>query len=198
MPEGYSTLPELFQRQGFTTIAVVSNAVLSAELGWNRGFDEYLETWSAAGVKESDPVAFRRWLNAPRVNEIAKPLLERHRDAEHLFVWLHYSDPHSPYVLPEGEHNPFLGDALYVGDQVLSNDEANAQSELPDYTVVDARLYVPLGSRGVVLFAGVRNLFDQTYATRGIYAFDFVSGADAIFVTPAPGRYYTAGLRWDF
>jgi len=45
-------------------------------------------------------------------------------------------------------------------------------------------------------FASVTNLFDRTYATRGIYAFDFSSGLNETFVTPAPGRRYLAGVSW--
>ncbi len=35
VPAEYLTLPELFQEAGYTTVAVVSNPVLGAELGWD-------------------------------------------------------------------------------------------------------------------------------------------------------------------
>ncbi len=116
VPEEYLTLPELMQHVGFTTAAVVSNGVLSRELGWDRGFGEYLETWKLAPEPSEDPVEYRKWLNARRVNELAVPLLEQHRDTERLFVWLHYSDPHAPYLLPQDVDNPFLGDPHDTGD----------------------------------------------------------------------------------
>jgi arylsulfatase A-like enzyme len=59
---------------------------------------------------EEPRVEYRKLLWAGRVNELALPLLERHRDAERLFAWIHYSDPHAPYVLPPGFENPFLDD----------------------------------------------------------------------------------------
>ena len=37
---------------------------------------------------------------------------------EPFFLWLHYSDPHAPYILPEGVENPFVGDPWYVGDEL--------------------------------------------------------------------------------
>ena len=46
------------------------------------------------------------------------------------------------------------------------------------------------------LFAECRNLLDREYATRGIYAFDFGTFSNAVFVTPAPGRRVFAGLEW--
>jgi arylsulfatase A-like enzyme len=117
IPPELLTLPEFFQAQGFTTLGLVSNAVLAARFGWNTGFDEFVETWGG-GEHPEDPVAFRHLLSADRVNELALPLLDRYaaqareEDGERLFVWLHYSDPHAPYLLPAGVANPFLGDAL--------------------------------------------------------------------------------------
>lgn len=119
IPEEYLTLPELFQESGYTTLAVNSNAVLAAQFGWNDGFDEFLETWGGGDFPE-DPHVFRALIHAPKVNELALPLLEKYarRDkTERLFVWLHYTDPHAPYMLPEGFANPFLGDALFRGDE---------------------------------------------------------------------------------
>lgn len=128
LPEGYLLLPELFRSLGYTTVAVVSNGVLNTDLGWDRGFDEYLETWHVEGGMSADPHVYRRTINAPRVNELALPLLERHRDAERLFVWLHYSDPHAPYVLPEGFENPFLGDAWYTQEETVKLEKPQAMA----------------------------------------------------------------------
>ena len=88
-------------------------------------------------------------------------------------------------------------DGLYVGSQVLDNDPSNLQPRLAAYTVVNLRAgwERELGSgaashKGVLgLFVAAENLFDELYATRGIFAF-------AEFVTPAPGRRYLAGLTW--
>lgn len=118
VPEEYLTLPELFQESGYTTLGVVSNAVLAAQFGWNDGFDEFLETWGGGDFPE-DPHEFRHLIQAPKVNELALPLLEKHRNDERLFVWLHYTDPHAPYMLPAGMANPFLDDSLFQGDTVV-------------------------------------------------------------------------------
>ncbi len=126
IPDEYRTLPELMQQAGFATVAVMSNGVLSRDLGWDRGFDEYLQTWDLAPQVTDDPVEYRKTMNARRVNELAIPLLERMRDSERLFAWIHYSDPHAPYLLPEGVENPFLGDPYDVGDEVAPLDESHA------------------------------------------------------------------------
>jgi arylsulfatase A-like enzyme len=123
VPEEYLTLPELFRHLGFTTVGVVSNGVLAADLGWDAGFDEYQETGKLAPEPSDDPVDYRKYLNARRVNELGLPLLERHRDAERLFAWFHYSDPHAPYLLPEGVENPFVGDSHYTGNEIAPLEE---------------------------------------------------------------------------
>ena len=122
IPAEYQTLPELFQGAGYETLGVVSNAVLSAELGWNRGFDEFLETWKLGGAISEDPVEHRKWVSAPRVNQLAIPALDRYADSEKLFVWLHYSDPHAPYLLPEGAPDPFVDDAFDTQDQWIEQE----------------------------------------------------------------------------
>jgi arylsulfatase A-like enzyme len=112
VPETIALLPEVLRAHGFTTVAAVSNPVLSRDLGWDRGFDEYVEVWGEHLT--DDPTAFRPALWAGRVNEAAFELLRRHAGAERLFAWIHYSDPHAPYVLPAGEVNAFLGDELFA------------------------------------------------------------------------------------
>lgn len=129
VPEEYLTLPELFQENGYTTLGVVSNAVLAAQFGWSDGFDEFLETWGGGDFPE-DPHEFRDLIHAPRVNELALPLLEKHAKSERLFVWLHYTDPHAPYMLPPGMANPFLDDALFQGDTVVPRKAARGPYKL--------------------------------------------------------------------
>jgi iron complex outermembrane receptor protein len=92
-------------------------------------------------------------------------------------------------------------DVLYVGAQVLDNDDANAQERLDAYTVTNLRAVWAVrepvaGRKGLSLFVEARNLFDRQYATRGIYAFDFGTFTNAVFLTPAPGRRYLAGVEW--
>lgn len=95
-------------------------------------------------------------------------------------------------------------DALYVGSQVLDNDPSNIEARLDAYTVVNVHVGWErrLGSGAsshagrLGLFVDALNVFDETYATRGIFAFDFTTSTPADFVTPAPGRRYLAGVTW--
>jgi arylsulfatase A-like enzyme len=112
IPEPYLTLPEFFKEAGYQTFGVNSNAVLASQFGWGTGFDEYRETWGGGDFPD-DPKAFRPLASAIRVNGLAIPLLRKYAGADKLFAWIHYSDPHAPYILPEGSTNPFLGDTLF-------------------------------------------------------------------------------------
>ena len=127
IPESYVALPGWFQERGYRTAAVISNPVLSRELGWGRGFDHYEQTWMDQATLdaiddlpvEQRPMAFRRHVWADRVNELAEPLLASLASEERLFVWLHYTDPHVPYLLQAGTENPFLDDEHYTGDELV-------------------------------------------------------------------------------
>jgi arylsulfatase A-like enzyme len=132
VPENYQTLPEFLQSAGFATVAVVTNSVLGEHLDWNRGFDEYHQTWDLAPELSSKPAENRRWINARRVNEIAVPLFDKYRNADRLFFWLHYSDPHAPYLLPEDVSNPFLEDRYYVGNRRVRFSSGGNQAVLGD------------------------------------------------------------------
>ena len=83
-----ATLAELLSARGFETAAVVTNNVIPAERGLARGFGVY----DYAG-DERDAA------------ETTRAMIEQLRkigDAERIFAWVHYIDPHMPYV-PEPE-----------------------------------------------------------------------------------------------
>lgn len=165
IPDDYLALPAWFQERGFTTAAVISNPVLSRELGWGRGFDHYEQTWVDQATLdavdelpiEQRPMAFRRHVWADRVNELAEPLLASLASEERLFVWLHYTDPHAPYLLQPGTGNPFLDDEYYTGDEVvdLTGAEGRAlgdQRELRYYVAqYDANVWVTDRAIGAIL-----------------------------------------------
>ena len=118
IPDEYLTLPELFRQAGYTTLGVVGNAVLDSDLGWDQGFDEYLQPWRLSEELPESRLEWKELLSARSLNQLALPLLERHAGDEKLFMWLHYMDPHGPFYLLEwGGENPFIGDRYYTGDQ---------------------------------------------------------------------------------
>ncbi|MCJ7830461.1 MAG: TonB-dependent receptor, partial [Desulfobacterales bacterium] len=75
----------------------------------------------------------------------------------------------------------------WVGSRVDGNDEANDRfRKLAAYQVVDGKLTYTF--RGVKVFAGINNIFDERYAT--------LAYSEAYY--PMPTRNYYAGAEWRF
>ncbi len=99
MVDGIPTLAAIFKSRGFHTAAVISNWPLKARLSnLDQGFDIY-----------DDDFHQKRWLffnderDAEDVTEHALEWLES-SPREPFFAWIHYSDPHQPYV----KHKKFM------------------------------------------------------------------------------------------
>lgn len=83
-------LPEILKEHGYTTAAVDSMG-----RHFSRGFDEYVSyAWD-----RSNPTVLRK---AETVTEKALPVIERlQQQSQPFFLFLHYWDPHTPYLPPQ-------------------------------------------------------------------------------------------------
>lgn len=94
--EGVRLLPEILREHGYVTAAVDSMG-----RHFTRGFDEYAEY----GWDRSNPNVLRK---AETVNEKALPVIERLTGQDQpFFLFLHYWDPHTPYLPPSPYRNRF-------------------------------------------------------------------------------------------
>ena len=84
-------LSEILAKKNFKTAAFVSMGVLKSNFGLKHGFDTYEERFRGLG---------RWYCIASEMNAQAIPWIEKHRD-ERFFGWIHYSDPHEPYIPPD-------------------------------------------------------------------------------------------------
>ncbi len=85
----YPMFTDLLERRGYTTGGFVSLGVLSATFGLAQGFDKYDDDFDHTNGRSY------RW--ASEVNQVALPWIEKNKDRK-FFAWLHYSDPHEPYI----------------------------------------------------------------------------------------------------
>lgn len=94
--EGVRLLPEILREHGYLTAAVDSMG-----RHFERGFDEYVTySWD-----RSDPTVLRK---AETVTEKALPVIERLTTQRRpFFLFLHYWDPHTPYLPPPPYHRRF-------------------------------------------------------------------------------------------
>jgi len=106
---GLASMPKFLTRRGYTTAAFVSNWTLKDTLC---GLAEHFDTWE-------EILERRRWLfgrreaEAEDVTDEALAWLEEHVEEngrDPFFLWVHYVEPHFPYVL----HEEFL-DQLGLG-----------------------------------------------------------------------------------
>jgi arylsulfatase A-like enzyme len=86
-----TTLPEVFARNGYATVGVTEDAMLSAYVGFVRGFDYYRENkgktmFATAGEIEQTFAAGLKWI-------------EEHPN-ERFFLFLHTYQVHQPYSPP--------------------------------------------------------------------------------------------------
>jgi arylsulfatase A-like enzyme len=84
--QGFPLLSELLMKEGYATAAFISLGVLKKEFGLARGFQIYEDDLPRGSYK-----------TAPEVNAAVFPWLERVCRGR-FFAWIHYSDPHGPYL----------------------------------------------------------------------------------------------------
>lgn len=110
LPCRFEMLAERFQAQGYTTHAVVANGALASDFYFDQGFETYIETWklhSAEGSDQSGGDPNR----AEAVTQLAIGLLDRlSAEDRPFFLWVHYLDPHAPYIPPGEWAGRFQGD----------------------------------------------------------------------------------------
>ena len=89
MENGIPMIQEVLQARGYATAAVDTMG-----RHFTRGFDEYqVSEWD-----RSDPLTLRR---AEHVTDLAIPLVEKLKSGDKpFFLFLHYWDPHTPYLPP--------------------------------------------------------------------------------------------------
>jgi len=80
---------DILERRGYTTGGFISLGVLGSTFGLAQGFDKYDDDFSKAHGRSY------KW--ASEVNEAALPWIYKNKDRK-FFAWLHYSDPHEPYI----------------------------------------------------------------------------------------------------
>lgn len=119
LEDKHVTLAEVLSEAGYSTAAAIGSFPLIARWGLDQGFDLYddhisgkYENVLGDRVLEKKDIYFEE-RPASRVNDAVLPWLHD-IDNRPFFLWLHYFDPHQPYLAP----SPY--DQLYPGDPYLA------------------------------------------------------------------------------
>ena len=108
-------LSETAQQQGMSTAAFVGAFPLASQFGLNQGFQTYDETFSSSGDSTSFLYAER---SAEQVRVSAQSWLTA-IGRKPFFIWIHFFDPHHPYLTHDRSTNlPYLQEVLYVDQQL--------------------------------------------------------------------------------
>ena len=111
----FETLAEVLAAQGYQTAAVVSSYVLSERFGFAQGFGHFDADFSQADV----PDGMRHWEGHVvegkfhgRADDTTRRALAWLDDRSHpeapFFLFVHYFDPHDPYLPPKNFAPPFV------------------------------------------------------------------------------------------
>ncbi len=108
----HAVLAERLHEAGYATAAFVSSFVLARRFGLARGFDVYDDELPAGQAERT----------ARDTTERALAYLER-ETRRPLLLWVHYFDPHAPYMPPEPFRTkyakaPYLGEVAAMDEQL--------------------------------------------------------------------------------
>jgi choline-sulfatase len=104
LPDAHPVIAERLRQAGYKTAAFVSSFVLTRRFGLARGFDRYDDDLTERGVERS----------AAQTTDRALALLNE-RNTAPLFLWVHYFDPHTPY-LPAEPYRAQYAKQPYLGE----------------------------------------------------------------------------------
>jgi arylsulfatase A-like enzyme len=107
-PEAATSLEDFFHEEGYLTAAFGANILMTPQKALSRSFDVYefpglppLETLATRAVARfRGPLRMSDQHRTEGITAAAEAWVELHSD-EDFFLWLHYFDPHAPYLPPE-------------------------------------------------------------------------------------------------
>jgi len=149
------TLAEILSGQGYSTAAIVSLGVLRSRFGFSQGFDMY-----------SDHLPGRWWKDAAEINAVLSQLLPRISGDRPTFLFLHYSDPHTPYAPPD-EIYPNI--VLRRAGEIIAEQPANSRPTRITATLQpganDFHIEIPPGEDRESLGCGRVQVHDKRIST---------------------------------
>jgi arylsulfatase A-like enzyme len=104
-------LPEILKRAGFHTAGFLGSFALDRRFDFAQGFDDFNQDFD---ILYGDSGADQNQRRAAAVTQAVIDYLDRGEAARNRFLFVHYFDPHQPYMPPA----PF--DTLYGGAQGLT------------------------------------------------------------------------------
>lgn len=106
LPEEVPTLGSVLKERGFATAAFHSSFPVSAIYGFGKGFDVFEDVAGTGLVPNKD--GSMKWdvtKGQRRSDTTTSMVLDFvEKTTEPFFIWIHYWDPHDPYMMPPNEY----------------------------------------------------------------------------------------------
>ena len=90
------TMAEIFRSQGYRTAAIISSFTLCSKFGVGQGFETYIEDFDHLKAHQN----FHTEIPADQVYKKFQDLIKS-LDDQKFFFWIHFYDPHFPYIAHE-------------------------------------------------------------------------------------------------
>jgi arylsulfatase A-like enzyme len=117
--DNITTVAELLKKDGFYTVAFISNPYLGKEHGFAQGFDEYHAIF---------PTNLSEYkINADELNREVFKWLDKNKDRK-FFLMIFYLEPHTPYAPPE-PYNRLFSPISHVSENLWKTKIANPSAE---------------------------------------------------------------------
>jgi arylsulfatase A-like enzyme len=175
----------LLDKKGYKTAAFISLGVLKSSFGLYRGFDEYEDNF--------DKFNGRYYKVASEMNQEVIPWFEKNKD-KRFFAWIHYSDPHEPYVTVDAPPDTeVFANGTSVGKYVLGKKEKIAINftAKPGENVLEFRGLVGRGPKKIQIADSLRFIDPQLFTVpsegietkfgEGFKPVKLSTGADALY-----------------
>lgn len=100
LPQKAQSIAEKLKQNGYYTAGAISVKILSSRYQFNQGFDAFSEEWKRKGKKDDHYQRHAATTNSDVFKQIDGYLAaQKGKDKKQpLFIWVHYFDPHWPYL----------------------------------------------------------------------------------------------------
>jgi arylsulfatase A-like enzyme len=124
LPE-HTTLVEILQQAGYATGGWTANRLMAAARGFAQGFDEYEMVTHPKLRPDTPPGTEFAVAPASEVTQAALRWLRGRRRGDRpapFFAYLHYLEPHTPYLCPDGSGEPCRATEAELTRRLLKRD----------------------------------------------------------------------------
>ena len=167
-----TTLTEILKARGYATAAFIGAFPVDSQFGLDQGFDlyddeyntpEYLQPHGPQRLAEAVLISAAKWL--------------RENQAKKFFIWIHYYDPHDPY-LPPPPFDQKYKDRLYDGEIAYTDVYVGKLiALLTETNLLEKTLVVAVGDHG-------EDLYEHNEPGHGIFLYDTTMKVPLIMSCP--------------